>query len=173
MDTQLQGHLQKLSWCRGPSVLPPRSCSARSVLIVLSIYVRGPLGTLCRVAVFIGAMAVIIGGTAILMNNVSLAGPPNPAVRLHRFLTMDWAATSDKATALRPAPTRLDSRPPAGGRRASRTPSSAAHGRGRTACCARRDSCGRCAGGAGGGPKRSRAFPNWCATRTPESRLRG
>ena len=63
------------------------------VLIVLSIYLRGPLGTICRVAVFLGSMAVIIAGAAILMNNVSLAGPPNPAVRLHRFLTMNWAAT--------------------------------------------------------------------------------
>ncbi len=66
------------------------------VLIVLSIYVRGPVGTLFRILVFFGAVTVIAVGSAILMNNVSLAGPPSPAVRLYRFLTVNWAATSEK-----------------------------------------------------------------------------
>jgi hypothetical protein len=66
--------------------------------------------------VFIGAMAVIIGGTAILMNNVSLAGPPNPAVRLQRYLTMNWAATSDRGdgAAVCATPAELAERQPAG-----------------------------------------------------------
>ena len=95
MDTQLFSPLQSFL-VPGPERLAAEIVLGAIALILLSIYVRGPIGTLCRVAVFIGAMAVIIGGTAILMNNVSLAGPPNPAVRLHRFLTVDWAATSDK-----------------------------------------------------------------------------
>ncbi len=95
MDAQLQAQLQSFL-TPGPERLAVEIVLGALVLIMLSIYVRGPLGTLCRVAVFIGAMAVIIGGTAILMNNVSLAGPPNPAVRLQRFLTVNWAATSDK-----------------------------------------------------------------------------
>jgi uncharacterized protein (DUF1499 family) len=95
MDTQLFAPLQSFL-VPGPERLAAEIVLGAIALILLSIYVRGPIGTLCRVAVFIGAMAVIIGGTAILMNNVSLAGPPNPAVRLHRFLTVDWAATSDK-----------------------------------------------------------------------------
>ena len=118
MDTQLFAPLQSFL-VAGPERLAAEIVLGAIALILLSIYVRGPIGTLFRVAVFIGAMAVIIGGTAILMNNVSLAGPPNPAVRLHRFLTMDWAATSDKgdgaAACADPAATR---RPPA-----ARTPS--------------------------------------------------
>jgi hypothetical protein len=95
MGTDLQTQLQSFL-VPGPERLAAEIVLGALVLIALSIYVNGPIGTLCRIAVFIGAMAVIIGGTAILMNNVSLAGPPNAAVRLHRFLTMNWAATSDK-----------------------------------------------------------------------------
>jgi uncharacterized protein (DUF1499 family) len=91
LQTQLQSFL-----VAGPERLAAEIVLGALVLIVLSIYVNGPFGTLCRVLVFIGAMAVIVGGTAILMNNVSLAGPPNPAVRLKRYLTVNWAATSDK-----------------------------------------------------------------------------
>lgn len=91
MDTQLQSFLSP-----GPERLAAEIVLGAVVLIILSIYLRGPAATLCRFLVFVGSMVVIIGGTAILMNNVSLAGPPNPAVRLQRFLTVDWAATSDK-----------------------------------------------------------------------------
>jgi hypothetical protein len=80
----------------GPERLAVEVLLGALVLIVLSIYVRGPIGTFFRFVVFVGAMAVIIGGTGILMNSVSLAGPPNPARRLQRFLTVDWAATSEK-----------------------------------------------------------------------------
>src|ERR1700726_1442912 len=95
METQLQSFLAAFL-VPGPQRLVTQIILVALVLIVLSIYLRGPLGTICRVAVFLGSMAVIIAGAAILMNNVSLAGPPNPAVRLHRFLTMNWAATSEK-----------------------------------------------------------------------------
>ncbi len=91
MQLQLQNFLVP-----GPQRLAAEIVLGALVLILASIYLRGPLGTLSRVAVFVGAMAVIIAGTAILMNNVSLAGPPNAAVRLQRFLTVNWAATSDK-----------------------------------------------------------------------------
>jgi hypothetical protein len=91
METQLQSFLVP-----GPQRLAAEIVLGALVLILASIYLHGPLGTLTRVVVFVGAMVVIIAGTAILMNNVSLAGPPNAAVRLQRFLTVNWAATSDK-----------------------------------------------------------------------------
>jgi hypothetical protein len=91
MESQFQDLL-----IRGPQRLAAEIALGALVVIVLSIWLRGPLGTLCRIVVFVGAMSVIIGGTAILMNNVSLAGLPSGAVRLQRFLTVNWAATSDK-----------------------------------------------------------------------------
>jgi hypothetical protein len=91
MESQLQSLVGP-----GPQRLAAEIVLVALVVIVLSLYLRGPLGTLCRIVVFAGAMAVIVGGTAILMNNVSLAGPPSAAVRLQRFLTVNWAATSDK-----------------------------------------------------------------------------
>ncbi|HEY2524606.1 MAG TPA: DUF1499 domain-containing protein [Candidatus Binataceae bacterium] len=99
----------------GPERLAAELLLGALVLIVLSIYVRGPIGTFFRFVVFVGAMAVIIGGTAILMNNVSLAGPPNPARRLQRFLTVNWAATSEKGdgAAACADPAQLASRGPA------------------------------------------------------------
>jgi uncharacterized protein (DUF1499 family) len=111
MDTLLQTLLPP-----GPERLAAEVVFGAVVLIILSIYLRGPAATLCRFLVFIGSMAVIIGGTAILMNNVSLAGPPNPAVRLQRFLTVDWAATSDKGYGDTPCadPAQLVARQPAG-----------------------------------------------------------
>jgi uncharacterized protein (DUF1499 family) len=111
MDTLLQTLLPP-----GPGRLAAEVVFGAVVLIILSIYLRGPAATLCRFLVFIGSMAVIIGGTAILMNNVSLAGPPNPAVRLQRFLTVDWAATSDKGYGDTPCadPAQLLARQPAG-----------------------------------------------------------
>jgi hypothetical protein len=114
MDT-LQEQLQSF-FVPGPERLAAVIVLCAFVLIALSIYVHGPFGTLCRVVVFIGAMAVIIGGTAILMNNVSLAGPPNPAVRLQRYLTMNWAATSDRGdgAAICATPAELAERQPAG-----------------------------------------------------------
>jgi len=100
----------------GPQRLAAEIAIGALVVIVLSIWLRGPLGTLCRIVVFVGAMAVIIGGTAILMNNVSLAGPPSGAVRLQRFLTVNWAATSDKGdgAATCADPGQLAARQPAG-----------------------------------------------------------
>jgi uncharacterized protein (DUF1499 family) len=117
MDIQLQSFL-----VAGPERLAAEIVLGALLLIVLSIYLRGPLATICRLAVFVGSMAVIIGGTAILMNNVSLAGPPNPAVRLQRFLTVDWAATSDKGygTAACADPAELAAPRPAGAERRER-----------------------------------------------------
>jgi Protein of unknown function (DUF1499) len=111
MDTLLQSFLFP-----GPERLAAEIVLGAVVLIILSIYLRGPIATLCRFLVFLGSMAVIIGGTAILMNNVSLAGPPNPAVRLQRFLTADWAATSEKGygTTACADPVQLAARQPAG-----------------------------------------------------------
>jgi len=111
MDSQLQSLL-----IPGPQRFAAEILLGALVVIVLSICLRGPFGTLCRIAVFAGAMAVIIGGTAILMNNVSLAGPPSGPVRLQRFLTVNWAATSDKGdgAAACADPAELAARQPAG-----------------------------------------------------------
>jgi hypothetical protein len=68
MESQLQSLLLP-----GPQRLAAEIVLVALIVIVLSLYLRGPLGTLCRIVVFAGAMAVIIGGMAILMNNVSLA----------------------------------------------------------------------------------------------------
>lgn len=121
MDTQLLSQLQSFL-VRGPERLAAEIVLGALVLIVLSIYLRGPIATLCRIAVFVGSMAVIIGGTAILMNNVSLAGPPNAAVRLQRFLTVNWAATSDKGNGAAACadPVELAGRQPAGAERRER-----------------------------------------------------
>ena len=111
MESQLQSLLAP-----GPQRLAAEILLVALVVILLSLYLRGPLGTLCRIVVFVGAMAVIIGGTAILMNNVSLAEPPSAAVRLQRFLTVNWAATSDKGdgAAACADPAELAARQPAG-----------------------------------------------------------
>jgi uncharacterized protein (DUF1499 family) len=111
MESQLQNFL-----IPGPQRLAAEIVLGALAVIALSIWVRGPVGTLCRIAVFAGAMAVIVGGTAILMNNVSLAGPPDAAVRLHRFLTMNWAATSEKGDGSADCadPVQLAARQPAG-----------------------------------------------------------
>lgn len=63
--------------------------------VFLAIVMRRAVRFLFGVLVFVGSLAVIIGGTAILMNDVSLSGPPGAAARLRRFLTVDWAATSE------------------------------------------------------------------------------
>ena len=111
MESQLQSLLGL-----GPQRLGGEIVLVALVVILLSLYLRGPLGALCRIVVFVGAMAVIIGGTAILMNNVSLAGPPSASVRLQRFLTVNWAATSDKGdgAAACADPVQLAARQPAG-----------------------------------------------------------
>jgi len=114
MESQLQSLLGP-----GPQRLAAEIVLGALLVIVLSLYLRGPLGTLCRIVVFAGAMAVIIGGTAILMNNVSLAGPPSAAVRLKRFLAVNWAATSDKGDGAVACadPAQLAARQPAGAER--------------------------------------------------------
>ncbi len=95
MGAQLQQQFQAFM-ASAPDRFVAELVAGAIVLIVLSIYVRGSVGTLIRILVFFGAIAVIAVGSAILMNNVSLAGPPSPAVRLYRFLTVNWAATSEK-----------------------------------------------------------------------------
>ncbi len=63
--------------------------------VFAAIFMRRALRVLFGIAMFAVSLAIIIGGVAILMNNVSLSGPPGPTMRLRRFLTVDWAATSD------------------------------------------------------------------------------
>ena len=55
LQTQLQSFLVS-----GPERLAAEIVLGALVLIALSIYVNGPIGTLCRIAVFIGALAVFL-----------------------------------------------------------------------------------------------------------------
>jgi hypothetical protein len=70
--------------------------------VFAAVFMRRALRIFCGIAIFALSFAVIIGGVAILMNDVSLSGPPGPLMRLHRFLTVDWAATSDRGDGAAP-----------------------------------------------------------------------
>lgn len=77
---------------------PQRAIEFAIVLVVaivfVALFMRKAVVVVFKIAVVICVLAVIAGGVAILMNGVSLVGPPGPVARLHRFLTVDWAATS-------------------------------------------------------------------------------
>lgn len=77
---------------------PQRAIELAIVLVVaivfVALFMRKAVVVVFKIAVALCVLAVIAGGVAILMNGVSLAGPPGPVARLHRFLTVDWAATS-------------------------------------------------------------------------------
>jgi Protein of unknown function (DUF1499) len=66
-----------------------------AVLIFVRV-VRRIVSVLVSVALALFGIAVSIGGTAILLNNVSISGSPGVAARVRRFVTVDWAATSEK-----------------------------------------------------------------------------
>jgi Protein of unknown function (DUF1499) len=63
-------------------------------IVFVALFMRPAVRVLFKITILVGILAIIAGGVAILMNGVSLAGPPGPAARLRRFLTVDWAATS-------------------------------------------------------------------------------
>ena len=56
--------------------------------------VRRAAGAVAGVVIAIVAIAVAIGGTAVLLNNVTIFDSPGTLARIKRFLTVDWAATS-------------------------------------------------------------------------------
>ncbi len=89
MDAQIQSLLGQ------PQRIIEIAIIAAVVAIFAAIFMRRAVRFLFGIAIFAGALTVIIGGLAILMNDVSLSGPPGPASRLRRFLTVDWAATSE------------------------------------------------------------------------------
>lgn len=67
---------------------------AATVAVFAAIFMRPAVVALFKTAMLAVVLAVIAGGVAILMNDVSLAGPPGPVARMRRFLTVDSAATS-------------------------------------------------------------------------------
>lgn len=91
MQVQIQGLLAHI-----PERLLIEAVIAAALIFGAAIFFRRALRIIVRIVLLVCLVAVIIGGIAILMNNVSLAGPPGPLARLRRFLTVDWAATSPK-----------------------------------------------------------------------------
>jgi hypothetical protein len=89
MDAQIQNLLAQ------PQRAVEIAIVATVAVVFVAIFMRRAVRLLFGLAIFVGSLAVIIGGLAILMNNVSLSGPPGAASRLRRFLTVDWAATSE------------------------------------------------------------------------------
>jgi hypothetical protein len=57
--------------------------------------VRRVAAAVTGVVIAIMAIAVSAGGTAVLMNNVTIFDSPGTTARIERFLTVDWAATSE------------------------------------------------------------------------------
>jgi len=74
--------------------------TAAVVVVILVIFptVRRIAKIALTLAIALGASAVAIGGLAILMNNVGINEQPGIWPRVHRFLTVNWAATSAKGT---------------------------------------------------------------------------
>lgn len=78
---------------------------ALTAVAVVAIMVIFPtVGRVAKIvlmlAITLGASAVAIGGLAMLMNNVAVNEQPGIWPRVHRFLTVNWAATSAKGTGL-------------------------------------------------------------------------
>ena len=167
MESQLQGLL-----AQGPQRLVAGIVLAGLLLIVLSICLRGPLGTICRIVVFVCAMAVIVGGTAILMNNVSLVGPPSGAARLQRFLTMNWAATSERGdgAAACADPAQLAAHQPLDVEHPERHHLRRATAHASAEPLAAPTANPAAAAGAAAAASPSRGFLSWCGTRIRESR---
>jgi hypothetical protein len=69
------------------------------ILILIFVpFVRRVIGALIRLAIFIIAIAVVIAGVSMLMNNETIFEKPGPEMRTVRFLTMNSARTSDSGT---------------------------------------------------------------------------
>ena len=59
---------------------------------------RRAAGAVAGAVIAIAAIAVAVGGTAVLMNDVTIFDSPGTMARIKRFLTVDWAATSEQAS---------------------------------------------------------------------------
>jgi Protein of unknown function (DUF1499) len=68
--------------------------------VVLSMifvpFVRSVVSIMLRIAIFLGAVFVAVAGVAILANNETIYARPGWKPRVSRFLTVDWANTSEK-----------------------------------------------------------------------------
>jgi len=67
-------------------------------VIVFVPRVRRAVSRVIAVCIAVLAIAVAVGGTAVLVNNISLYDSPGSSARIRRFLTVDWAATSEKGS---------------------------------------------------------------------------
>jgi hypothetical protein len=60
--------------------------------------VRRIVSTVIGISIAVASIAVAIAGGAMLLNDVSIYGPPGTSARIWRFLTMNSAATSEKGS---------------------------------------------------------------------------
>jgi Protein of unknown function (DUF1499) len=74
---------------------------AAFVLVLIGALVKRTLAIIVKfvvaagtAAIGVGIIAVVAGVSAVASNNVSLTETPGAAARVYRFLTVDWAATS-------------------------------------------------------------------------------
>jgi len=68
------------------------------LILVFVPFVRRVIAALIRLGIFIVAIAVVIAGVSMLMNNETIFEKPGPELRTTRFLTMNSARTSDSGT---------------------------------------------------------------------------
>lgn len=66
------------------------------VALILVRAVRRIVKALIGFSLALFGIVVSIGGSAVLLNNVSISDSPGVRARVYRFLTVNWATTSDK-----------------------------------------------------------------------------
>lgn len=66
------------------------------LLLVFVPFFRSIISILIRLAIFFGAVFFAVAGGAMLMNNETIFERPGWKTRAARFLTVDWANTSEK-----------------------------------------------------------------------------
>jgi hypothetical protein len=81
--------------------LPYLIAAAVVILILIFVpFVRRVIGALIRLAIFIIAIAIVIAGVSMLLNNETIFEKPGPEMRTTRFLTMNSARTTDSGDGL-------------------------------------------------------------------------
>lgn len=66
------------------------------LLLIFVPFIRSIISLLIRLAIFLGAVFIAVAGGAMLMNNETIFERPGWKVRSARFLTVNWANTSEK-----------------------------------------------------------------------------
>ena len=66
------------------------------LLLIFVPFFRSIISVLIRLAIFLAAVFIAVAGGAMLMNNETIFERPGWKVRAARFLTVDWANTSEK-----------------------------------------------------------------------------